>query len=207
MADDKPGKQPSLADEEKAMAAGGGSGTMIAAIAVCAVVAIGVGVYAFRGDGSAEYGSLGRQVNGMRQTHFDGFWSCALPREDIRDLSGNAEVQAAVLQRAQASPSAYARIVRACMTHLNEQTPLLAQLIVPPDMSASIEQLRAALTAEISAWIAYLDYLEHLGGPYTPEDPAAAPLLTAVVRGWYDYRVAVQSVNAVVTAHVHAADH
>src|SRR5258708_1504403 len=120
MADDKPGKEPSLADEEKAMS-GGGSGTMIAAVSLFPLLAIGIAVFALRGDGSSEYGNLGRQINGMRQTHFDQFWSCALPREDIRDLHGNADVQAAVLQRAQSSQSAYSRIVRACMTHLNEQ--------------------------------------------------------------------------------------
>jgi len=203
MADEN--KQTTLAEDEKAMGAGGGTTTMVAAIAVFALLAIGIAVFVLRGDGSSEYSSIGRQVNGMRQAHFDQFWSCALPREDIRDLNGNAAVQAAVLQRASSSPSAYARIVRACMTHLTEQTPLLTQLIVPADMNESVGQLRTALASLITAWNAYLDYLEHLGGPYDEADAQGTTLLTAVVRGWYDYRMGVQAVNAVVSSHVHAS--
>jgi hypothetical protein len=202
MADEN--KQTTLAEDEKAMGAGGGSGAMIGAIVVCVLLAIGIAVFVLRGDGSSEYGNIGRQVNGMRQAHFDQFWSCALPREDIRDLNGNAAVQAAILQRATSSPSAYARIVRACMTHLTEQTPLLTQLIVPADMNEAITQLRNALAGLVSAWTAYLDYLEHLGGPYEEADEQGSTLLTTVVRGWYDYRMGVQAVNDVVRSHVPA---
>ena len=204
MADENQGKQPSLADEEKAIGGGGGSGTMVAAILVFGVLAVGIAVFVLRGSGDSEYSSLGRQVNGMRQGNFDQFWSCALPREDIRSLTGNAMVQAAVLQRARSSPSAYAHIVRTqCLHFLSDQTPLLAQLIVPEDMNESVTQLRTASQGQIDAWIAYLTYLEHLGGPYDSEDTEGATLLTNVVRGWYDYRVAVQAVNAVVSSHVH----
>ncbi len=204
MADDNQGKQPSLADEEKAIGGGGGSGTMVAAIVVFGILAIGIAVFVLRGNGDSEYSSIGRAVNGMRQGNFDTFWSCVLPREDIRDLHGNADVQAAVLQRASASPTAYAHLVRTqCMAHLEEQTPLLAQLIVPEDLTASVAQLRTAAQALTDAWNAYLTFLEHIGGPYVADDPGAVAALTAVVRGWFDYRVAVQAVNAVVSAHVH----
>jgi hypothetical protein len=204
MADENPGKQPSLADEEKAIGGGGGSGTMVAAIVVFGLLAIGIAVFVLRGGGDSEYSSLGRAVNGVRQTNFDHFWACALPREDIRSLTGNAAVQAAVLQRASASPSAYSRLVRTqCLHFLDEQTPLLAQLIVPADMNESVTALRTAAQSQLDAWNAYLTYLEHLGGPYVEDDPEAGTLLTAVVRGWYDYRIAVQAVNTVVGEHVH----
>ncbi len=202
MADEK---QPSLADEEKAIGGGGGSWTMIAAIFVFGVLAVGIGVFVLRGNGESEYSAIGRSVNGIRQTNFDHFWSCVLPREDIRSLTDNATVQAAVLQRASASPSAYSQLVRTqCLQFLSDQTPLLAQLIPPPDMTESIGQLRTAADAQLAAWNAYLTYLEHLGGPYVMDDPEAGRLLTAVVRGWYDYRTAVQAVNHVVGEHVHA---
>lgn len=205
MADDNQGKQPSLADEEKAIGGGGGTGTMIAAIVVFGVLAMGIVFFVMRGNGESEYSSLGRAVNGMRQANFDSFWACVLPREDIRDLHGNADVQAAVLQRATASPSAYSHLVRTqCMSRLDEQTPLLAQLIVPADMNESVTQLRTAAAALTTAWTAYLTYLEHIGGPYDTEDADGVAALTAVVRGWYDYRVAVQAVNTVVASHVHA---
>lgn len=204
MQGDNQGKQPSLADEEKAIGGGGGSGTMVAAIVVFGLLAVGIAVFVLRGNGESEYSSIGRAVNGMRQGNFDTFWSCSLPREDIRDLHGNADVQAAVLQRATSSPSAYATLVRTqCLSHLSDQTPLLAQLIVPEDMTESVSQLRTAAQAHLDAWNAYLTYLEHLGGPYNAEDTEGQTLLTAVVRGWYDYRMAMQAVNTVVSAHVH----
>lgn len=203
MANDDPGKQPTLADEEKAIGGGGGTGTMVAAVLVFGLLAIGIAVFVLRGNGDSEYSSLGRQLNGMLQGNFDQFWGCVLPREDIRSLTGNAAVQAAVLQRAQSSPSAYATLVNGCMHHLDEHTPLLAQLIVPEDMRASVDQLRTALEAELTAWRAYVTYLEHLGGPYDSDDEQGQTLLTAVVRGWYDYRVAIGAVNDVVSSHVH----
>jgi hypothetical protein len=204
MADENPGKQTSLADDEKAIGGGGGTGTMVAAIVVFGVLAIGIAVFVLRGNGDSEYSSLGRAVNGVRQSNFDHFWSCVLPREDIRSLTGNAAVQAAVLQRATASPSAYSHLVRTqCMHFLDEQTPILAQLIVPEDMNESVTQLRTAAQGLIDSWNAYLTYMEHLGGPYDTEDAAGSTALTAVVRAWYDYRVAVQAVNTVVGEHVH----
>jgi hypothetical protein len=204
MADENPGKQPSLADEEKAIGGGGGSGTMVAAILVFGIVAVGGAVFLFRGSGDSEYSTIGRAVNGIRQSNFDMFWSCVLPREDIRDLHGNADVQAAVLQRASASPTQYAHLVRTqCISHLDEQMPLLAELIPPPDLTEAMTQLRTAAQGLLDAWNAYLTYLEHLGGPYVADDEQAQTLLTAVVRGWYDYRVAVQAVNTVVGEHVH----
>ncbi|MFO0684748.1 MAG: hypothetical protein U0234_22010 [Sandaracinus sp.] len=203
MANDDPGKQTSLADDEKAIGGGGGTGTMVAAVIVFGVLAIGIAVFVLRGNGESEYSSLGRQLNGMRQGNFDQFWGCVLPREDIRSLTGNAAVQAAVLQRAQSSPSAYATLVNGCMHFLDEHTPLLAQLIVPEDMRASVDQLRTALEAEIAAWHAFVAYLGQLGGPYDADDEQAQTLLTAVVRGWYDYRVAIGAVNDVISSHVH----
>lgn len=203
MADDNQ-KQPSLADEEKAIGGGGGTGTMVAAVIVFGLLAVGIAVFLMRGSGESEYSSIGRAVNGMRQGNFDQFWSCALPREDIRSISGNAQMQAAVLQRARSSPSGYAHIVRTqCLHFLDEQTPLLAQLIVPADMNESVGGLRTALQGQIDAWNAYLTYLEHLGGPYDAEDEEGTRLLTAVVRGWYDYRIAIQAVNTDVSSHVH----
>jgi hypothetical protein len=70
-------------------------------------------------------------------------------------------------------------------------------------MNEAIAALRTAAQAQLDAWNAYLTYMEHLGGPYDEAAPEAGTLLTAVVRGWYDYRVAVQAVNTVVSAHVH----
>lgn len=196
-------KPTSLADDEKAIGGGGGTGTMIAAIVVFGLLAVGGVVLFMRSGGESEYSQLGRQINGMRSEHFDSFWSCALPREDIRDLHTADDVISNVNDRARSSPHAYAQLVRSqCMTHLDEHAAPLTALIVPADLQPSVEQLRTALNAETAAWTAYLAYLDQLPGGYDGEDPEATRLVTAVARGWYDYKVAHGAVNEVIRGHV-----
>lgn len=194
---------PSLADEERAIAGGGGRGTMIAAIVVFGLLALGALVLVLRSGGESPYSPLGRQLNGMRQEHFDAFWSCALPRQDLRDLAGAPQVVEAVTHNAHSSPHNYAQLVRTqCMTHLDEHAPLLAALIVPEDMHEGMNALTGALRSLHDSWGAYLTYLEGLAGAYDREDPHAVELVTAIARGWYDYKVALGTLNDVIRSHV-----
>jgi hypothetical protein len=194
---------PSLADEERAIAGGGGRGTMLAAIVIFGLLSLAGLVFVLRSGGESEYSPLGRQLNGMRQEHFDAFWSCALPREDLRDLAGAPQVVEAVTDRAHSSPHAYAQLVRTtCMSHLDEHAPLLAALIVPTDMHEGISALTAALRSLHDAWASYLTYLEGLPGAYDREDPRAVELVTAIARGWYDYKLALGTLNDVIRSHV-----
>jgi hypothetical protein len=194
---------PSLADEERAIGGGGGRGTMLAAIVIFGLLSLGGLVFVLRSGGESEYSPLGRQLNGMRQEHFNGFWSCALPREDLDDLVGAPQVVAAITERAHSSPHAYATLVRStCMHHLDEHTPLLTALITPEDMHAGMSALEAALRSLHDAWIAYLNYLDGLSGAYDREDPHAVELVTAVARGWYDYKIALGTLNDVIRGHV-----
>ncbi len=197
---------PSLADEERAIGGGGGRGTMIAAVVFFGLLSLGGLVFVLRSGGESEYSPLGRALNGMRQMHFDGFWACALPREDLDDLDGAPQVVEAVTERAHSSPHAYAQLVRTCMHHLDEHGPLLQALIVPEDMHAGMSALTGALTALESAWTAYLTYLDALPGAYDREDARAVELVTAVARGWYDYKVALNTLNGVVRSHVAPED-
>ena len=198
---------PSLADEERAMQAGGGRGTMIAAIVVFGLLALGGLVMILRSGGESEYSALGRALNGMRQEHFDSFWACALPRERIDNITGPEQLISEVQQRAHSSPHGYATLVNSqCMTHLTEHGPGIDALIEPPDMVAPVAALRAALTSLTTAWTAYLTYLQHLPGAYDLEDAEAVRLVTACARGWYDYRIAIGAVNDVVRTHVGGDD-
>jgi hypothetical protein len=194
---------PSLADEERAIGGGGGRGTMLAAIVIFGLLSLAGLVFVLRSGGESEYSPLGRQLNGMRQEHFDAFWSCALPREDLRDLDGAPQVVEAVTRNAHSSPHGYATLVRTtCMTHLDEHAPLLSALIVPPDMHEGMSALTTALRSLHDAWAAYLTYLEGLPGAYDAEDAQAVTLVTAVARGWYDYKLALGTLNDVIRTHV-----
>lgn len=188
---------PSLEDEERALKSG--RGKMI--VAMIAAVAVGVGglVWFVGSQQPSEYGQIGRQINGLRADHFDAFWACALPRQDLRDLRTNEQLQREISERA-ASPRAYALHVRnECLVRLDEHVTPLNALIVPDDLTAPVEQLRTAIAAERQAWGRFLDYLDHLEGPFDAD--AASEHLTAIARAWFEYKVAHGAINDVVRAH------
>lgn len=191
---------PTLEQEERAMKSGRG-GMIAAAIVVLLAVGGGVGWMLMHGGPSAE-GQVGRQVNGLRSDHFDRFWACALPRANIREIGGNQQLEDAVHERAQFSPSRYAQLLRTeCQHFLDEHGPLLDAIIVPDDLRTSIEELRAALRTLREATAAYATYL---GGveAYDREDEVARAHVSRIARGWFDYRVAIGHVNDGVRAHV-----
>lgn len=189
---------PSLEQEEKALRSG--RGKMLAGM-IAAVLAAAAGLAWFVStSGPSEYGQLGRQINGMRGEHFDAFWACALPREDLRDLRSNEQLVAEVAERA-AQPRAYAAHVRTqCMVHLDEHLAPLDALILPDDLQPAVQSLRAAVEAQRSAWQAFLQYLDRVEGGFDAEDAQAQ--LGAIARGWYDYKVAHGQINDVLRSHV-----
>ncbi|AKF09283.1 hypothetical protein [Sandaracinus amylolyticus] len=189
---------PSLEQEEKALRSG--RGRMLAAMIV-AVLAAGAGFAWFvSSSGPSEYGQLGRQINGMRAEHFDAFWACALPREDLRDLRNDQQLRSEIAERA-AQPRAYAQHVRGqCMVHLDEHLPPLDALILPDDLQPGVRDLRTAVEAQRSAWSAFLARLDQTEGGFVAED--AEDELTAIARGWYEYKVAHSAINDVLRAHI-----
>lgn len=193
-----PSGGPSLEQEERALRSG--RGRMIAAM-VAAVLAAAAGLAWFVStSGPSEYGQLGRQINGMRAGHFDAFWACALPREDLRDLRNDQRLRAEIAERA-AQPRAYASHVRSqCMVLLDEHLAPLDELILPEDLEAPVRSLRASVEAQRSAWLAFLAHLDRVEGGFVAED--ADEQLGAIARGWYDYKVAHGQINDVIRAHV-----
>ena len=189
---------PTLEEEERALKSG--RGKMIAGMVFAVVVAIGGLVWFVGSQQPSEYGQIGRQINGMRADHFDAFWACALPRADLRDIRNDQQLRSEIAQRA-ASPRAYAQHVRnECIVRLDEHVTPLNALIVPADLSAGVEQLRAAINAQRTAWTAFLTYLEHAEGSFDAE--AADAHLTAIARGWFEYKVAHGAINDVLRTHV-----
>lgn len=189
---------PSLEEEEKALRSG--RGKMIAGMVLALVVAVGGLVWFVGSQQPSEYGQIGRQINGLRADHFDAFWGCALPRADLRDIRNDQQLRDAIAERA-VRPAAYAQHVRSeCLVRLEEHVTPLNALIVPADLSPGVDQLRAAIDAERQAWARFLDYLDHVEGAFDAE--AADEHLTAIARGWFEYKVAHGAINDLIRAHV-----
>ncbi|MDQ3033097.1 MAG: hypothetical protein M3Y87_11815 [Myxococcota bacterium] len=189
---------PTLEEEERALKSG--RGKMIAGMVFAVLIAVGGLIWFVGSQQPSEYGQIGRQINGMRADHFDAFWACALPRADLRDIRNDQQLRTEIARRA-ASPRPYAQHVRSeCIVRLDEHVSPLNALIVPEDLAPAVEQLRAAINAQRQAWSSFLDYLEHVEGAFDPE--AADEHLTAIARGWFEYKVAHGAINDVLRTHV-----
>ncbi len=194
------GPGPSLEEEERAMKSG--RGRMLVAAAIAVIGAIAAFGWFLTSSGPNEYGQFGQQVNGLRTAHFDTFWSCALPRENLSSITTNVQLQDAIVRFASTART-YSTMVRStCMVHLDEHGPALEGLIPPEGTHEAYDALRAALTAQTTAWRALLDHMDTLSGGLDPEDPTSRPLITAVLRAWHDYRSAIGDLNDVIRPHV-----
>lgn len=192
---------PSLEEEERAMRKG--RGKMIAFAVVVLVAIIGGGALLLSSSGPSPYSAIGRQVNGMRAEYFDSFWACALPRANLRNIRNNSELADAIHERARFNASQYAQLIRtSCLANLNDHLPQLDTLLPTEDLVGSIEALRTALRSLTQSWTSYLDYLNSQSEGYDAESPEAIEHVQAIVRAWYDYRVALGQINEVVRAHV-----
>jgi hypothetical protein len=189
---------PSLEEEERAMRSG--RGRMIAAMVIAVLAAGGGFAWYLTTSGPNEYGQIGRQINGMKSEHFDAFWACALPGQDVRDIANDQQLRAEIVERARQSPSRYAQMIReTCMDMLDDHVPLLDALLPPEDIRAQIEGLRAALTSLRTAWAAWVDHLSSLEGAFDEEVEREA--LTGIARAWFDYKVAHRALNDLIRTH------
>ncbi len=190
--------QPSLEEEEKALRSG--RGRMALAMVVAVLAAIG-GIAWFVGSQQpSEYSQIGRQINRLRAEHFDAFYGCALPRADLRDIRNDQQLRAAIAERA-ARPRAYAEHIRAeCIVRFEEHVSPLSTLIVPEELTAPVGQLQSALDAQRAAWTRFIGFLETAEGAFDTE--AADEHLSAIARGWYDYKVAHGAINDIVRTHI-----
>lgn len=187
------GGGPSLRDEEAALKKGNKLPLVLGLVAAVAVVA-GLGFVLLSGDDAAEYRAIGSQINGMKQEKFDGFWACALPNEPIDQLDTNRALTDAINERARGNPARYGSHVReTCLVKLAEHRSELRDLIPPEDLHAQLGDLESALDDLNESWGGYLERLDHSQEGYDSE--AAAPQLSKIAKGWYDYRNAHRSLN------------
>lgn len=186
----------SFADDEAALKRG--KGGVVGALAVIAV-ALAVGLWFFIGkdDQSRVYGELGKQLNGLKQAHFDQFLGCALSGANLASIKTNADLASQLEGRARERGQNYALYLRdKCAGKLTDIEPTLDTLIVPEDLKAPIGEMKAStskLRAALSGLISYLD------NPALHYDSVAADVyLQNITRGWFDFRKAHADMNKVV---------
>ena len=195
------GGGPSLEDEEKALKKGSTLPLILGIIGAVVVVA-GLGFVLLQGDDTEPYSNIGRQINGMKQEHFDQFWSCALPNEPLDRIQSNTDLRTAINERASRNPQAYGEHVRSkCLVKLTEHGPGLRELIPPEDLATQLDALQDALTELTDGWNGYLEQLDHSQEGY--DEAAAAPHISKIAKGWYDYRNAHGQLNDNIREHIH----
>jgi hypothetical protein len=194
------GGGPSLEDDEKALKKGN-TGVLVGGIVAAVAVTIGLGFLLLSGEGGDEYGAIGRQINGMKQEHFDAFWSCALPNEQLSNLRSDQDLRYAITKRARSNPGRYAQHVREqCLVKLNEHEPRLRQLIAPEDLQDQLADLTTALNDLRGGWNEYVDELDDVEGPYDEE--AFGSHMNKIAKGWYDYKHAHNQLNSTIREHI-----
>lgn len=192
------GGGPSLDDDEKALKKGN-TWVLVAAVAAGLVVIAGV-IYVLAGEQPDQYGTIGRQINGMKSEHFDAFWACSLPGERLEGLRSDQDLRYAINKRAVTSPARYAQHIRQdCLVKLNEHEAPLQALIAPEDLSGQLRDLGTSLDSLRSGWNDYLDYLDHTE---TYDEEEASPHLGKIAKGWYDYKHAHNEINSTIRAHL-----
>ncbi|HJL14725.1 MAG TPA: hypothetical protein RMH99_03660 [Sandaracinaceae bacterium LLY-WYZ-13_1] len=195
------GPGPSLEEDEKALKKGR-TGVLVAGILAAVAVTGGLMFVLMSGEGGDEYGAIGRQINGMKQEHFDAFWSCALPNEQLSNLRSDQDLRYAITKRAQTNPGRYAQHVREqCLVKLNEHEPRLQQLIAPEDLQGQLDDLSGALSDLRGGWNEYVEQLDQHEGAY--EEGEYTAQLNKIAKGWYDYKHAHNQLNSTIREHLH----
>lgn len=186
---------PSLAEEEAAMHKGRGK-MLVGLIAMAAVLAGGAGYLLSEDSEQRAYSDIGKKINGMKKEHFDQFWGCALPNENIRDIKNNTDLESQIGARAQAGGT-YGRHVRdVCIDKLAGMEPKLDILVVPKDFDADASAMKKAVQDLRSGWSDYVSYLVDPKGEYSEE--VAQPKISKIGRAWFEYLKSHGKVNALL---------
>ncbi len=190
-------EQQSLEAEERAMKKG--KGRMIAAMVAAVLAVVGVVVFLLLPNDGDAYEKLGRNINRLDAEHFDQFWACALQGADVAGFRNDGELRTQLNLRASRGGKRYGQHLRdSCLPKLADFGPNLQALIPPDDLQAPLRDLVASVDALRGATSDYAGYLDGLEGPYDEDD--ATPQVTAVARGWYEYRVKYGAVNDAIRA-------
>ncbi len=187
-----------FADAESAMHKGR-AGSLIAMIGLGLAVAVGLVLLVGGEDQARVYGELGKTINGLEREHFDQFWGCALQGENIADLKTSTDLITKVDGRGMERGRNYGVHVRTkCLPMLEDIGPKLDTLIAPDDLVPSIMAMKKSNNDLRGAFSDYVGYLDDPELQYDQE--AAKHDVTAIARGWYEFRKAHSEFNKQIKA-------
>jgi hypothetical protein len=159
-------------------------------------------------DTSSEYGDFGSTVNGMHQSKFNGFWTCALqmPPAELQQVTSNTTMMNELNQRAMTGKMRFLDMVRSdCLNNLTELETSLGELIPPQDLLESRRSMSASVHSLLGGWASLRSYMTRLGSdPYSESD--ARESIEAITRAWFEYRQAHRSLNQTISGHLGEAN-
>ncbi|HMI93086.1 MAG TPA: hypothetical protein VK509_17065 [Polyangiales bacterium] len=193
MANDPNAGDIALADAESAMHKGR-AGSLVVMGGLGVAVVVGLVLLVGGEDQARVYGEIGKTINGLERAHVEQFWACALPGENIEELRTSTDLITKVDGRALERGRNYGQYVRGkCLPLLEEVGPKLDTLIAPDDLKAEIAAMGKANEQLRGAWGGFIGYLDDPELEYDQE--SAKPHVTAVARGWYEFKKAYAEVN------------
>ncbi len=171
-----------------------GRGGMLVAIVVAVVAVLGALGWYLSQDATNPYGELGKEVNGLKGRHFDGFWACALQGTPPSKITKADAMRDQLQQRGKRGRGRYAEILRAdCMSKLKPLAESLRQVTGPTDSLVLVLGMARASDRLSEAVESYVGYLEGLEGGY--DEGAAQGPVEQTTRGWYDFRLKHRDLN------------
>ena len=193
MANDQNVSDVALADAESAMHKGR-AGSLVVMGGLGVAVVVGLVMLVGGEDQKRVYGEIGKTINGLERAHVEQFWGCALQGENIGELRTSTDVITKVDGRGLERGRNYGLHVRSkCLPMLEDVGPQLDTLIAPEDLKPEILAMRKANEQLRSAWSGFITYLDDPELQYDQE--AAKPHVTAIARGWYEFKKAYAEVN------------
>jgi hypothetical protein len=193
MANEQNAADLSLADAESAMHKGR-SGSLIAMGGLGVAVVVGLVMLVGGEDQERVYGELGKTINGLERAHVEQFWGCVLQNENLGELRTSTDLITKVDGRALERGRNYGQYVRAkCLPMLEKVGPQLDILIAPEDLKPEIGAMKKANDQVRSAWSGFISYLDDPELKY--DQDVAKPHVTAIARGWYEFKKAYSEVN------------
>ena len=193
MANDQNVSDVALADAESAMHKGR-AGSLVVMGGLGVAVVVGLVMLVGGEDQKRVYGEIGKTINGLERAHVEQFWGCALQGENIEELRTSTDVITQVDGRGFERGRNYGLHVRSkCLPMLEDVGPQLDTLIAPEDLKPEILAMHKANEQLRSAWSGFITYLDDPELQYDQE--AAKPHVTAIARGWYEFKKAYAEVN------------
>jgi hypothetical protein len=188
-------------DEEVTAMNKGNRGKMIAVLVGLLLIGSGSVLGLNVMDRTSGYRDAGKALSSVKKTGFDGFWTCALPGVDLREIKSNADLvgRIQIQERGKAGALVYARQVRdRCIdTLLGIETKLDAKLF-PSDLGRHINAMKAATSKMREAWQEYITYLTNSGSDF--DEAKSTFYETRIAEGWYGFLKGYVELNGALRA-------